>query len=1363
MSKIFSNCKNLYSLSKTLRFELVPVWETRNKMNENLEYDENLKTFFKDQNIEDAYQVLKPVFDKIHEEFITKSLENNEVKKIVFWNYLKLKSELLKIDKKWKEKEYNDKKKEIEAEEKSLRKQIVENYKIIWEDFIKQVWNNEKWKPILKEKSFKVLTESWILKYIQSNIDYFVSLKLETREEISAKKLNKNLVEKSDLEKALGTTEKKWVFEWFFTYFWWFNQNRENYYSDEDKSTSVSNRIINENLPKFVDNIFLYEKQKSEYDTIFNELKDANKILKIKDKNWKEKEVIEFYNNIFDINHFKNCLSQNEIEDYNQKIWDNNYLINLYNQLNWKKDWFKKLPQFKILFKQIGCWEKHDFIISIKDDDDLIDTLIKVKNAWKKYFQDNAENRTINDFIYILENLEEYKWVYWNKQAINTISSKYFANWHELEDKLVANKTFKEDKKSDEKIKIPDAIELSDLAEVLDSFIWDDWKKEWWIFFKNSIFDTEIDKKIENYKWDAEWEQRLLYIKRKTEIIKESKRPSKALLLMILDDLKDSAKKFLENTNVIENDTVKISDLKNDQEKSKIKLYLDETITINRILKYFVTKENKRKWFPQNSEIENILKSLFEFDWFGSYDNIRNYLTKKPQSEINKLKLNFENATLWSWWDVNKEVDNFCIILQDENQVQYLAILRDKYKKVFEQKEENIIYRYDSLWWKKINYKLLPWPNKMLPKVLLPKSNRKSFGATDEILKIYDEGWFKKNESTFSKEKLEKVIDFYKQWLKYYPNENNSWQKIFNFSFKETNKYEDISQFYAEVEKQWYKLDFIPINKIKLDELVCEWKIYLFQIKNQDYNLWKTDLHKKNLHTIYWQWIFWNVENKPKLNWEAEIFYRSSISSEKMKKAIKKYNDWEEIKEKEVLLKNWENALQNFRYSKEKFIFHCPITLNFWSKWWKVNDFINEELTKPENIWNICFLWIDRWEKHLAYYSLVDQNWKLLKQWSFNKINGQDYNAKLEELSKNRDEARKNWQTIGTIKEMKDGYISQVVHEIVKLAIENNALIILENLNTWFKRWRQKIEKQVYQKLELALAKKLNFVVDKKASDGEIMSVQNALQLTPPVNNFWDIENTKQYGIMLYTRANYTSQTDPKTGWRKSIYLKKWSEENIKKQICENFIDFGFDWNYYFSYIDKNTNKKWTLYSWINGESLDRYRGKLNNNTNVWDIEKVNIVKILDWVFQNFDKSKSFKNQILQDWKQLQKIWEFTAWESLRYAIEMIQQIRNSWPKDIDWNPTSDDDFILSPVRDIDGKHFDSRDFLDKENPEMPNSWDANGAFNIARKWIIQFGHIQKNLEQYISDIEYDCFLAWNDKWEEYLEKHKKDLIKKWK
>lgn len=1327
MSTLFSGCKNLYSIPKTLRFELVPIWETRKKMNENLEYDESLKTFFKDQAIEDAYQILKPVFDKIHEAFITKSLENNEAKKIEFWNYFKLKSELSKIDK--KSSLYDSKKKEIEAEEKSLRKQIVEIYKIIWDDFIKQVWNNEKFKPILTEKSFKVLTESWILKYIQLNIDYFASLKLETREEIASKKTNKNLVEKSDLENALWTTEKKWVFEWFFTYFWWFNQNRENYYSDEDKSTSVSNRIINENLPKFVDNIFLYEKQKIEYEKIFNELKNANKVLKIKDKKWKEKEVIEFYNNIYDINYFKNCLSQNEIENYNEKIWDNNYLVNLYNQLNSKKEWFKKLSQFKILFKQIGCWEKHDFIISIKDDNDLIETLIKVKNSGKKYFQDNAENRTINDFIHILENLEDYKWVYWNKQAINTISSKYFANWHELEDKLVENKVFKEDKKSDEKIKIPDTIELSDLFDVLDDFKWEDWKQEWWIFFKNSIFDTEIDEKIKNYKWDKEWEeewkQRLLYIKRKTDIIKKSKNPSKALLSLILDDLKDSAEKFLKNTDVIENEIVKIIEFKNNDEKSKIKLWLDETIVINRILKYFVTKENKRKWTPQNSDVENILKSLFEFDWFGCYDNVRNYLTKKPQSEINKLKLNFDNGSLlWGWSDWQEKL-KWAVVLKKWEKF-YVWILWKK-KNIFDTENgSNEIY----------NAK-----NENIGRLILANLKFQTLAGKGFLWEFKKSYWNMGKENQIEAIKcLKKIIQ--DRYVKKYP----LLQKILDTNYSDKKYFDKDIQ---DILQESYVCEFKAIDWNKIEDFIEKWELYLFEIKcNQNKIQWN-----------YWQETF--IENSIiQLNGGAEIFFRPAWIEKTTK-------EWYENK---IDKKTGENyIIKNKRFSEEKFLFHCPIKINYKSKsysqpkYWitEINTKINEKLKKPENISNVCFLWIDRWEKHLAYYSLVDQNWKLLKQWSFNEINWQDYNAKLEKLSKNRDEARKNWQTIGTIKEMKDGYISQVVHEIVKLAIENNAFIVLENLNTWFKRWRQKIEKQVYQKLELALAKKLNFIVDKKAKDWEIMSVQNALQLTPPVNNFWDIENAKQYWIMLYTRANYTSQTDPKTGWRKSIYLKKWSEENIKKQICENFDDFGFDGkDYYFSYTDKNTNKKWTLQSWINGKSLDRYRGKLNNNTNIWEIEKVDIVKILDWIFENFDKDKSFKSQILQNWKDLKKIWEFTAWESFRYAIEMIQQIRNSWPKDKDWNPTPDDDFILSPIRE-DEKHFDSRDFLDQEIPEMPNSWDANWAFNIARKWIIQFVHIQRNLEQYISDIEYDSFLVWNDKWEEYLEKHKKDLTKR--
>jgi CRISPR-associated protein Cpf1 len=49
--------------------------------------------------------------------------------------------------------------------------------------------------------------------------------------------------------------------------------------------------------------------------------------------------------------------------------------------------------------------------------------------------------------------------------------------------------------------------------------------------------------------------------------------------------------------------------------------------------------------------------------------------------------------------------------------------------------------------------------------------------------------------------------------LKKYPSSSENWDKTFNFNFTDTNKFESIDQFYAEVEKQGYKIDFVAINK----------------------------------------------------------------------------------------------------------------------------------------------------------------------------------------------------------------------------------------------------------------------------------------------------------------------------------------------------------------------------------------------------------------------------------------------------------------------------------------------------------------------------------------------------------------------
>lgn len=1303
-NSIFDQFTRKYALSKTLRFELKPVGKTLENMRRHLRYDKNLQTFLADQEIEDAYQILKPVLDAVHEEFINRSLESDAVKKINFSEYFK----------NYQEKDVL-KESNLENIEKHLRKFFSKAYDDTAETLKNDAGKNGKGKNIFKERSYKILTEKGILDYIGKSAEKFSDIKPG-----------------AEIDKALS------VFKKFFTYFGGFNQNRENYYQTENEATTaVATRIVHENLPRFCDNILFFKKFQEEY-------KNAYSVLQKTDRNLVNKDgeaLVPIEDSIFKIENFVLYLSQRQIEKYNKQIGNANFLVNLYNQAKREEKGFIKLPFFKVLYKQIGCGKRDSLFFALTHDKmneaererkegnaafSVEEVLKLAADAGKKYFEgisDDGIINTIPELLNYLKNRENYLGVYWSKVAINTISNKYFANWHELKDKLKAEKIFsKPSKGSEEDVKIPLAVELEGLFNVLNQT--ENWRE---VAFKTSILSD----------------------KEKNRAIKESQNPTQALLGMLFADVEKHAKAFLNESAEI----VNLQEYKSSKSKERIKSWMDHALAISRIIKYFSVKESKIKGSPLDSAVSLALDTFFrsnDANWFKWYDALRNYLTKKPQDEAkkNKLKLNFENSTLAAGWDVNKEPNNYCVLLQNPERRHFLAIIAKNedvkgYNKIFVRNSENQLYKLiEKINWKKIEYKLLPVPNRMLPKCLLRESDRFKYGATQEILDIYENGEFKKNESSFSKESLHKIIDFFKTAIKKYEDWN-----FFEFSFKKTIEYQDISQFYSDVEMQGYKLETIDINKSVLDKWVDEGLVYLFEIKNQDYNQNKKSDHLNNLHTIYWQMLFEDIPNRPKLNGEAELFYRKPVTSDKLEK---------------IMDNSGRERIKNFRFSKEKFLFHVPITLNFCLKDKRINDLVNENLATNENIY---FLGIDRGEKHLAYYSLIDNNGIIKEQGTLNvpllnkdgeprtikvkKMDGKviecgDYNEILEARAGDRDFARKNWQTIGTIKELKEGYISQVVRKIADLAVKHNAFIVLEDLNTEFKRGRQKIEKSVYQKLELALAKKLNFLVDKKARIGEIGSVTNALQLTPPVTNFGDIEKKKQVGIMLYTRANYTSQTDPITGWRKTFDLKKGSEDNIKEQVIEEFSEIGFDGkDYFFVYSDKNTGKQWKLYSGKNGKSLDRFRGKRGSDKNEWSIEPYDIVEILDGVFADFDKSRSLYSQIVEEEGNLKKIRsEHTAWESLRFAVDLIQQIRNTGMD------SKDADFILSPVRDKNNKHFDSREATLKE----PNSGDANGAYNIARKGIIMNEHIKLGYRLFISDAEWDAWLAGKNVWENWIE-----------
>lgn len=110
----------------------------------------------------------------------------------------------------------------------------------------------------------------------------------------------------------------------------------------------------------------------------------------------------------------------------------------------------------------------------------------------------------------------------------------------------------------------------------------------------------------------------------------------------------------------------------------------------------------------------------------------------------------------------------------------------------------------------------------------------------------------------------------------------------YEFKFSATDSYNDISEFYREVEMQGYRIDWTYISEADINKLDEEGKIYLFQIYNKDFA--ENSTGKENLHTMYFKNIFSEENLKDiiiKLNGQAELFYRRA--SVKIQLSIKRF------------------------------------------------------------------------------------------------------------------------------------------------------------------------------------------------------------------------------------------------------------------------------------------------------------------------------------------------------------------------------------------------------------------------------------------------------------------------------------------
>lgn len=1063
-------------------------------------------------------------------------------------------------------------------------------------------------------------------------------------------------------------------FRGFSTYFTGFSKNRRNMYTDEEKATAISYRCINDNLPKFLDNAKIFM-EKNLAGILFDKLEKLNDDFsgiygtKIED--------------IFSIDYFPFVLSQRGIEAYNSflggysnsdgsKIQGLNEFINLYNQ---SVDKTSRIPQMKLLFKQILS-EKNSisFIPETFNSDD------EVLFAVKSFFEEDERGVSVPKAIEKIEKVFNEIYDYnttgifvKNSLELTTLCSAAFGYWGTVqnawnEEYDLLNKYKDTEKYRDTRKKAYKAVESFSLAEIQK-------------YADMSVSDEETIPTV------SEWVRG--YIVEKCKFLIKEYETARSLI----DNPYRESKRLYNNDLAIE----------------KIKNALDSVKELEKALKMLIgtgKEENKDERFY--GDILPHFERLCEID--GLYDKVRNYMTQKPY-KTDKIKLNFQNPQFLGGWDRNKESDYSAVMLC-KNGNYYIAVMAGK--RLF----ENIpsVEQSESVY-KKMIYKLLPGPNKMLPKVFFSKRGIETFNPPKEILEKYDLGTHKTGDS-FNIDDCHRLIDYFKYAISIHPD----W-KQFGFCFSKTSSYKNIADFYNEVKNQGYKISFCDVPESYIDTLVSEGKLYLFQIYNKDFSQYSGG--KPNLHTLYFKMLFdeENLKNVVfKLNGESEMFYReASISKDEM--VVHPKNQPLNNKNKQNEKKSSTFAydiIKDKRYTVDQFMIHIPITINFSANGnSNINLDVREALKDCDNNYVIG---IDRGERNLLYVSVVNSKGGIIEQYSLNDIVNEykgntyktDYHSLLDNREKERLNSRTNWKTVESIKELKEGYISQVVHKICRLVEKYDAIIVMEDLNFGFKRVRGgKFEKSVYQKFEKMLIDKLNYLVFKEKNIKDPGSVLRGLQLANQFESFNKLG--KQTGFIFYVPAYLTSKIDPVTGFADFIHPRYESVSGaigFIKCIDEifynskgDYFEFGIDYAKFPKCVYYGKNK-WTVCTF--GNRIENVRSADKNNE--WDSREINLTEKFKELFSSvgININSDIKTQVLSQSKK-----DFFV--VFMRLLALTLQMRNSE------TGNKDIDYLISPVKNGEGEFYCSNNYKNAENSSLPKDADANGAYNIARKglWII--------------------------------------------
>lgn len=1309
---------NLYQVAKTLRFELEPIGRTKDNIERNgiLERDKQRAT---------SYKTIKKVIDEYHKDFIESMLDNFELNLVdngnldsleeYFFLYHLPSSDPMRIER-------------LTKVQESLRIKISEQF--VNSDQYKRLFGKE----LIREDLVPFVMTPRYEKYIRSQ------------------KGNENLSDDEIRQIQEEVIQEIILFQKFVTYFAGFNDNRKNLYVADDKTTSIANRIVMENLPKFIDNMDVFEKyaMTDEVASHFNSL-------------YKEMEAylnVGSISEMFRLDYFSMVLTQKQIDVYNAiiggktlkdgtKIQGLNEYANLYNQQQTAKA--NKLPKLKPLFKQILSdrnaisWLPDEF----RSDQEMLDSIEKCYQDLKVQVFEGKDS-----LKEVLKRIGEYDLEHIflpNDLQLTNIAKKHYGDWAVI-------KTAFEDT-----VRVENPKRRNETNEIYENRI------EKLLKAKNSYSLAQINCLISDYQ-DGEFKPIESYFAAMGAIDNEdSQKPN---LFILIENAYTEAKQLLT--------TAYPEDRKLSQDKAnveKIKNLLDAIKELQHFVKPLLgngtESEKDNRFYGEFIPLWETLEQITPL-----YNMVRNRMTQKPYSD-EKIKLYFDNGLFLNGWVDSKtesdkgtqyggylfrkpnsigEYDYYLgvsaatklfrsfnpVEKSDKSDFERLDYYQLKgntfygslYKGDYFAESANVIHAIDNVVFHagsaSLKEKVNAERQKRRPKISTAIGYMKFIEQQDcnlySIL-LQNESFEKSNQTIMSSMKVTLLsLDRIPSAKEYAQRSHTLFSEMMD----------DI-----DVLLQEKVFSYFPISQSELEEATSRTAkpLYLFKITNKDLSFAETSakgLRKSrgtdNLHTMYFKALMSGTQNVFDIG-SGSVFFRERkiVYTEEQ---LARGHHYDQLKEKFEY-----PIVSNKRYAYDKFQFHLSVVMNYNpSKSNNINPLVNAYL-KESNATHI--IGIDRGERHLLYLSLIDTKGNIIEQYSLNEIVNEykghfyrtDYHELLSIKENQRDEARRSWQSIENIKELKVGYMSQVIHRIVQLMVKYNAIIVLEDLNLGFMRGRKKVEKQVYQKFEKMLIDKLNYLVDKKCAINELGGVLKAYQLTNKFDGFNKM--SKQSGFLFYVPAWNTSKMDPTTGFvnlldtryenmaKAKVFFGKF--RSIRYNATKRWFEFSFDYD---DFTNKaiGTKTPWTLCTY--GTRIETNRDPIQNNQFV--SEEFDLTSRFNELFEQYsiDLNSNLMEQICSQ-------NDATFFKKLLHLLHLTLQIRNS-------KTGTDVDYLISPVMNNSGEFYDSR----KCGDNLPKNADANGAYNIARKglWIIEQIKHSTNLSKFNLSIS-------NKEWMQYAQK----------